>query len=337
MNHFITCELCSKQFKIITSAHLKSAHHITVDQYKRQFNVSSLVCEQILHSWRLSRTKNREPIIRDESNSVKCLICGQFHKGLTLHLKYKHSLSPVQYKSQFPNAEIFSKTVKTQMSDNSAQSKLKGISFDDRYGKDRADRLKDQLKNNAIKNQTGKPRSEAFKQNIKNTWSKKRTEWTESIKRSANTPERKAKQSAIQIERINKNGYHLAWGKETKLEKAVKEALHLLGYETVKQKGLVKDGKTRFYDLFIPSLNVLVEADGEYWHRKPDRIMIDEEKEELAATLGFQVLRISDVELNRQSDKIQYIKDLLNLSSLEKSNHNLAIINNRKLLVNLNS
>ncbi|WP_407305564.1 hypothetical protein [Acinetobacter sp.] len=71
---------------------------------------------------------------------LKCNHCGFECKGLTLHLKYKHSQTPKEYREQFPDAEIFSKSVRKQMS---ASNPLKGTTctFEERYG-DRADEIK---------------------------------------------------------------------------------------------------------------------------------------------------------------------------------------------------
>ena len=47
------------------------------------------------------------------------------------------------------------------------------------------------------------------------------------------------------------------------------------------------------YDFYIPSLNLLVEMDGEYWHRKPETLNRDIIKNKLAEKNGKSLVRIS--------------------------------------------
>jgi very-short-patch-repair endonuclease len=51
------------------------------------------------------------------------------------------------------------------------------------------------------------------------------------------------------------------------------------------------------YDFYIPSLNLLVEMDGEYWHKKPETINRDIIKNKLAKKFNFLLLRISDSDI----------------------------------------
>lgn len=76
------------------------------------------------------------------------------------------------------------------------------------------------------------------------------------------------------------------------------------------------------YDVFIPSKNLLVEMDGEYWHGKSkEQINKDKLKERIAIANGFLFLRISDSDLNF---------DYLELSPDEMNAHNSRIIEKRE-------
>lgn len=52
------------------------------------------------------------------------------------------------------------------------------------------------------------------------------------------------------------------------------------------------------FDFFIPKRNLLIEVDGEYWHRKPKQINRDILKSNAASDAGFILLRLSSDDLN---------------------------------------
>ncbi len=49
---------------------------------------------------------------------------------------------------------------------------------------------------------------------------------------------------------------------------------------------------TRIYDFFIPDLNLLIEYDGHYWHSKPKAIEVDALKDQLATEAGYALIRL---------------------------------------------
>lgn len=59
------------------------------------------------------------------------------------------------------------------------------------------------------------------------------------------------------------------------------------------QFGSIKAGK-RFrhcYDFYLPTANLLVEIDGDYWHSLPESIQRDKLCEDIAEQKGFQIIR----------------------------------------------
>ncbi len=63
-------------------------------------------------------------------------------------------------------------------------------------------------------------------------------------------------------------------------------------------------------DIFIPSLNLVVECDGDYWHRYPTGTEIDHIRTKELIQKGFRVLRlwefeIKDMNLNNFKDKLK--------------------------------
>jgi very-short-patch-repair endonuclease len=98
--------------------------------------------------------------------------------------------------------------------------------------------------------------------------------------------------------------------KRTSIEIKMFDILASLGYE-VKQEFLIQtkdhrcDGKLFYrhvYDLYVESLNLLIECDGIYWHDSLNARNSDTKASYVANEMGFRVLRLSEV----------YIKDIAN-------------------------
>jgi very-short-patch-repair endonuclease len=77
----------------------------------------------------------------------------------------------------------------------------------------------------------------------------------------------------------------------------------------------VRTGKW-IYDFFLPDLKLLVELDGEYWHRKPETYNRDLIKHSIARDRGLALVRISDTDLN-------FGNILLSSDLIEQSNHSI--------------
>jgi len=269
-----------------------------------------------------------------EITLIKCKHCNFECKGLALHLKYKHNQTPADYRKQFPGAEIFSSSVRKQMSKNSAMAGS-SQSFDEKFGIEKSAEIKKKIGIASGNTRTGLKKSERSKQKMRDTWNLKREEWANAIKINNQKPEYREKQRVVMKKRIAENGYHLARGRENKFEKFIRESIQALGYEVHKQKGFKSpSGSTRFFDLFIPELSLLVECDGEYWHRTAERIQIDKEKNEIAKVNNLKLLRISDKEFSRTNRNPMILHELLELSDqklLERCN--TLIFNREKIII----
>lgn len=299
---------------MITPAHLKS-HNITVAEYRSKYNTH--ICSPQALQKMSSRRKTVAKTI-NESNGVKCEICGQFHKALNLHLHYKHKITPEEYLLLYPHAKLYSQETKQKMKDNSFMLTQRGITFEQKMGTERAAQQKAILSASATLRQTGTKRTEEYKQKMRDVWSEKHEEWSKSIREGANTPETKLKRSLTQKKRIERDGYHLAWGKQTSIEKFVRETFEELGFTVLIQVPTTSTETRRFFDVYIKELNLIIEADGEYWHASNSRIEIDREKTEAAIREGYSFLRISDSEFNlRRNNKTDLQEKLLALSKLD--------------------
>lgn len=62
------------------------------------------------------------------------------------------------------------------------------------------------------------------------------------------------------------------------------------------------------YDFYLKDLNLLVEIDGHYWHDKPKQQLKDKEHDEFARLKGYNIIRISTKDFNKDEDFSKWIK-----------------------------
>lgn len=75
-------------------------------------------------------------------------------------------------------------------------------------------------------------------------------------------------------------------------------------YEELKRRGLLFEKQKlingRFLvDAYIPNLNLIIEADGNYWHSREDIIKRDKAKNAYLTKCGFNLLRLTETEINQ--------------------------------------
>ena len=144
-------------------------------------------------------------------------------------------------------------------------------------------------------------------------WSKEaRKNVSDGVKKSYNNPELRKKRSEInkriwsemtkeEKQKRVANGLKLAHEKVMKLnsssiEDKVAEQLTMLNVRYIRQKCL-KGGK--FYiDFYIPSLKLVIECNGDYWHNLPNRIERDKELKEYVESTGRRIIFIWEHEIN---------------------------------------
>lgn len=86
----------------------------------------------------------------------------------------------------------------------------------------------------------------------------------------------------------------------TAIEKKVYEELKARGFLFETQKLI--NGKF-LVDAYIPALNLVIEADGNYWHSLPKAIGRDKAKNAYLKKCGFGLLRLTETEINNGSFK----------------------------------
>lgn len=79
-------------------------------------------------------------------------------------------------------------------------------------------------------------------------------------------------------------------------------------YEELKRRGLLFETQKiingRFLvDAYIPSLNLIIEADGEYWHSLPRVVGKDKAENAYLTKCGYKLLRLTETEINNGSFK----------------------------------
>lgn len=220
---------------------------------------------------------------------IQCKLCNKEMKGLTLHLIKKHSITPKQYQELFPGSKMFSdETLNSPMFGGKNLKGKKIGPFSDEHRR-KISKAKSQY--------TGWSHSPETIQRMKDSWEADRTNRIAITKEAANRPEVKEKQRKAQQERIAKNGYHLKRGKSTKLEKRIQSLLdnNNITYKREHRSFQKLNGVYRYFDFYLPSQNLIIEVDGEFWHQQPGRIEIDLQKEADAKNHGYSFLRLSDV------------------------------------------
>lgn len=254
---------------------------------------------------------------------MKCLICHRDFKVVShLHLR-THQMSISEYSKKFGVTQFYSDEVRSKISKSHAGKvviRTKPMSAEGRA--------------NISAARLGKkygPSSEAKKEKQRKSWADNYEARCASIKVSSNKPERVEAARQKQKDIIAKNGYHLSRGRETCLEVALRKYFETANYIVVKQKASTCkiNGVYRYFDMFIPALNILLEVDGEYWHSKPDRILIDLAKQQYAFDNNYHFIRLSDKDLGR-SAKIEDIELLVSKSREEHKLDAIGIIARRQ-------
>lgn len=258
-----------------------------------------------------------------------CLICNKEFKAINgMHLR-THSISPDEYLILYPDATLYPEEIRSKISKGHIGKKVV-----------RTKPMSEQARKNISMARTGKkygPSSEAKKAKQRQNWADNYEARCKSVK-DGFTPERIEQCRQRQIKMIAERGYHLARGKETRLERVVREYYEALGFEVKKQKQ-TKDavlGSKRYFDIYVQKLNTVVEVDGEFWHCKEDRLLIDEAKEEQALKEGYIFIRISDSQLKRGKEE-QMLSGLLTLSLDEIKINNAEILAKRRLKLSATS
>lgn len=243
------------------------------------------------------------------------------------HILASHKICQNDYLKMFPLAIVTDPSTKERMSNsNHLTGKVIG-SLSERYGEDVAAEIKQKIGDRSGKARLGKSRSHQG-ETLKKVWEVKRDEWSKGIKESF-TAERRAVLSTA-MKKVAAERTHSF--KRTKFELSIAEFLDANCITFQQQFRLHSDEfGTAFYDFYLPELNLLIEADGEFWHSVEDRIHNDVRKNAMAKMRNFKLLRISDKEFKRTFSDIEKIMEYILMSMEDLDIKNDSIIQRRKL------
>jgi len=110
------------------------------------------------------------------------------------------------------------------------------------------------------------------------------------------------------IERINsgsitkeKRALQIFPIKDTKIEVKIQNFLKKLGIEFFTHQYMKQIKHAYECDILIPSMNLVIECDGDYWHKYPIGRDIDHIRTKELIEKGFKILRLWEVEINKMS------------------------------------
>jgi len=195
------------------------------------------------------------------------------------------------------------------------------------YGKERAvkikEKLKENMKNNPNAGTKGKYFSFISKEKMKIAQLGNKSVWYG--KHHSNETKRKIKENQHDflgsknpiwgkhhsektrkkikksLDILKEKGLYKMPKKDTTIEVKIQKFLEELKIEYFKHK-YIKEIKHGYQcDIFIPSLNLVIECDGDYWHSYPTGKEIDHIRTSELIEKGFKVLRLWEFEINKMN------------------------------------
>jgi very-short-patch-repair endonuclease len=269
------CHLCQNEYDNYTSIslHYRKSHKICSEEVRKIIynNGENPLCKCGCHEvvgWNYKEEK-----FNDFKHGHYVRTIGGFYSDIGL------AKSLQRRKERFATGEL--------------QQWNKGISYEESYGKERADLLKKSISENEER-------------------SKKISEFHKGKPKSPEHREQMKKQLAINRRE------RLTSGKMSKPERLMEDILKSNGIDYVYQHEV----SGFFYDFYIPSKNILIEVDGDFWHCKPGtkyetpiteeqtkNAVNDKKKTAIAYSNSYTLLRFWESDI--QDNRLQVVKTLI--------------------------
>ena len=260
---------------------------------------------------------------------VKCNICDKYFKRINaVHLPSKHNITVDKYLELFPGSDVISKQTlekystaqKTYATTNPEKMKLRALKAKNTITPEQQKKSLDAMASARFAKYDeiygiGSVRNKKISDKTTNRWSNyTEAEKSKITKKSAKTTrDRLGEQPYLEM-MANKSlkGYKalVKNGRGSKWESEMISKLQIMFSDTIADYQV----GGRWYDAFIPSKNLLVEFDGDFWHPKTlndcqyefqiRNYHNDQTKNKIANENGFDLVRIRQSE----SDKITEIK-----------------------------
>lgn len=112
------------------------------------------------------------------------------------------------------------------------------------------------------------------------------------------TKEEQLKRLKPWIEAGNNSEKFKEFLKPSSIEIKVKEQFDFYGIKYIQQKKINDGTRNYFLDFYIPSLKLVVECNGDYWHNLPDKIIRDKLLEKYVISTGRKIIFIWEHEIN---------------------------------------
>lgn len=164
------------------------------------------------------------------------------------------------------------------------------------YGQKRTEQQKEKMKLAAIKRGISDETKVKMKNSLRQVWDSK--EWSEKQSRNMKNyfkslSEEEKKEKCKHLIACRSNGKNVNTSIELKVESQLKE----IGLRYVKQKKVHTKKRNFYVDFYIPSLKLVIECNGDYWHSLPNRIQRDKELKRFVEKTGHKIVFIWEHEI----------------------------------------
>lgn len=251
---------------------------------------------------------------------VECKICGkQYNRIGGAHLK-THGVTKQEYLGQFPTAELISIGSKEKYSNATRRcfaqdpekfrSRIKNRKYTEESKQKISQAVRAKTPEQRAKSYTVE-RNKKISEKKKQYWAAMTAEQRSSFIKNKVVPVVRKnmgeEEYLLQLRQKGIQGYNnaLSKGKKKELNKFEQRMVDVLtkaGLTVVPQYNLAG----WYYDCYIPSMNLLIEFDGDYWHpveiseksskREIKQFNIDRRKELLAEEQGYKLVRVRESE-----------------------------------------
>lgn len=199
-------------------------------------------------------------------------------------------------KRTMENCKKISETRKIKISSGEIKMPIqKGKNYLELFGEERAIQI---IKAKSKKNKGRKKtiqEIEKIKNGLKNRSYDSKKEWIKNI--SLTKKEQIKNNPELRIALINNRRNQVFPVKDTSIEVKIQKFLEELGIEYFTHKYIKEIEHGYQCDILVPSINLVIECDGNYWHKYPIGNEIDHIRTSELIENGFKVLRLWESEI----------------------------------------
>lgn len=265
----VICKICSKEFKRITRTHLKN-HNLTTKEYLENFPGCEIISSELKIQYGNFFRENNPMKLEENKKLFSNLFKG---RSVSDDTRKKLSESKIGKKTK-PHSEETKRKISESNKKTSLLKKQKGISNPPYVMSDEArERASNRMKGNKLGKLSNHNKGKKLNltEEQRNNRSKKRVEYLSNNKN------------------IRSN---------TSIEKKFMEFLNKNNIDYIHQYPIHATSGSWLYDFYLPTFNLLVELDGEFWHSTLIAINRDKIKNKIAKEHNKILARISSNHLD---------------------------------------